>query len=387
MKINRRRKVFYIVFGVTAALILAAMTASLFIFPEKAYSLREKRLLEHFPEFSLESVISGRFMSGIEDFAKDQFVGRDYAVAIRTKANELMGNREANGVFLMTDGRLAERFTEPADAAFNETLGAVKTFSAAHEGADYYFLLAPTAVSVYEEKLPAYAETGSQDAYIDRVYASLPEDMTAVDVREVFQREKGRIELFYRTDHHWTTEGAKLAAAALLLKMERNVSVPEESGTVSASFVGSLAAKSGFTVSAADEITVYKIAQDPENEFYFTVTYADEHEMSASFYSAKALSGNDPYEVFFGGTHAEIDIQTSLETGRKLLMFKDSYANALIPFLANSFDEIVIVDPRYYRGDIDLLMEEKEFTDVVFLYNANILAEDTSLAMVLRNEQ
>lgn len=387
MEISRKRKAFYIVFGVTAALVLAAMTASLFAFPEKVYSDRERRLLEDFPEFSFKSVISGRFMSEIENFAKERFIGRDYAVAIRTKANELLGNREENGVFLMTDGRLAERFTEPDEAAFRETIDAVRAFSAAHEDADYFFLLSPTAVSLYEEKLPAYAETGRQDAYIDRVFASLPEDMTAVDVREVFRREKGRTELYYRTDRHWTTEGALLAAATLLLKMGRNVSIPKESGTVSASFVGSLAAKSGFTVSEPDEITVYKIAQDPENEFYFTVTYADGQEMSASFYSAKVLSGNDPYEVFFGGDHAEIDVQTSLETGRKLLLFKDSYANALIPFLAKSFDEIVVVDPRYYRGNIDLIMEEKEFTDVVFLYNANTLSQDTSLAMLLRNGQ
>ena len=103
--------------------------------------------------------------------------------------------------------------------------------------------------------------------------------------------------------------------------------------------------------------------------------------------SAAALKSDNPYEVFFGGNHAEIGIQTSLETFRRLLVIKDSYANAVIPFLVPYFDGITVVDPRYYQGNIDELTAEGEFTDIVYLYNANTLSQDTSLEMVLRNDQ
>ena len=387
MKKDRKRNNFYIIFGITAGLLIAAMTASLFAFPMKSYSKKEKRYLAAFPTFSLESVLSGRFMDGLEDFAKDQFYERDLIASIKSEIKRLSGDRENNGVYLLSSGRLAEDFTAPEEAAFNELSEELRQFSEKNSGSRQYFMLVPTAISFYQDELPDYAVPGDQDGYIDRVFEALPEGMDAVDVRAYFRSESETTDLYYKTDHHWTTAAAKIAAAALLLKMGYTVSLPAESGVVSGSFVGSLAVKSGFQIAEADAVEIYKVESHPEKEFYYTVNYVDEQVLAGSVYSAEALSGDDPYEVFFGGNHAEIEIKTSLETGRKLLLIKDSYANAAIPFLIEAFDEITIVDPRYYRGDIDLLTGEKEFTDIAFLYNANTLSGDTALPMVLRNEQ
>lgn len=71
------------------------------------------------------------------------------------------------------------------------------------------------------------------------------------------------------------------------------------------------------------------------------------------------------------------------ESERTLLILKDSYANCFVPFLTAHFREIVLVDPRYYYGNVDALMEEQEFTDVLFLYNLNTFLEDDVLHFVL----
>ncbi len=383
----KKKRFFYRLAGITAAVLIAAMTLCLVLTPEKAYSGREKRMLNGFPVLTWESLKNGRFMDQIEDYAKDQFALRDLAADVRNGLKLLTGDRESNGVFYLKSGRLAERFTMPSDASIRTQLTEIRAFSAKNETARQYFLLVPTAAALYPEEIPDFADPDSQHVYIDRILRELPEAVGAVDVRRAFTAEKGKSELYYRTDHHWTTEGAKIAAEELLKAMGLSMADPGTGGVVSASFMGSLAAKSGFRTVTPDAVTIYPIAPKPEEGSYFTVTYADEQETAGTVYDAAALRGDDPYEVFFGGNHAEIEIRTSLETGRRLLLIKDSYANALIPFLIGSFDEISVVDPRYYRGNLDELTAEKGFTDIVFLYNANTLSEDTSLPMVLRNEQ
>ena len=59
---------------------------------------------------------------------------------------------------------------------------------------------------------------------------------------------------------------------------------------------------------------------------------------------------------------------------------KDSYANCLVPMLLPYFKTVIMVDPRYYRGNFDQLMERETVTDMLWLYNANTLLTDTSIA-------
>ena len=78
-----------------------------------------------------------------------------------------------------------------------------------------------------------------------------------------------------------------------------------------------------------------------------------------------------------------IDIQSTQTEKRRLLVFKDSYANCFLPLLASYYREIVVIDPRYYTGKLSSVMSDKQFDDVLFLYNANTFFEDRMLAGVL----
>ena len=103
-------------------------------------------------------------------------------------------------------------------------------------------------------------------------------------------------------------------------------------------------------------------------------------------YESDRLEQKDKYEVFFGGNHALVDITTTCEQERCLLLFKDSYANSFVQFLTPYFREIVMVDPRYYYEDIENVISSKRVTDVLFLYNVNTFLSDNSLADVLVTE-
>lgn len=65
------------------------------------------------------------------------------------------------------------------------------------------------------------------------------------------------------------------------------------------------------------------------------------------------LNTNDQYSVFLGGNKDIQRIELNNNSKRHLLLFKDSYANSFIQFIMNDYRSITIVDPRYYRDNIE----------------------------------
>ena len=98
---------------------------------------------------------------------------------------------------------------------------------------------------------------------------------------------------------------------------------------------------------------------------------------------SEKLKEKDQYQVFFGGNHPLVEIRTTANNGRNLLVFKDSYANSFMQFLYPYFQNIIMVDPRYYYDDIETAITSYGITDVLFLYSADTLLLDTNLTDTL----
>jgi hypothetical protein len=152
-----------------------------------------------------------------------------------------------------------------------------------------------------------------------------------------------------------------------------------EEYTVTESFSGTLASSTGYH-GAQDSIEVYAPV---DTEVNYLVTDSDNVEKRISLYDMDALEEKDKYQVFFGGNHALVDITTTNDTDRSLLIFKDSYANSFVPFLLPYYSEIIMIDPRYYYDNVERVIENYDITDVLFLYNMDTFMTDNSLADVL----
>ena len=126
---------------------------------------------------------------------------------------------------------------------------------------------------------------------------------------------------------------------------------------------------------------------DPKDETEIVVTYTDEQRKTATLYDRSKLESRDKYAVFFGGNFSMMDIRTTADSTDRLLLLKDSYANCLIPFLVPYYREIIVIDPRYYYGDIYQVMKENKITSVLFLYNGNTFVEDNSISGVLESHE
>ena len=148
--------------------------------------------------------------------------------------------------------------------------------------------------------------------------------------------------------------------------------------TVTDSFEGTLSSKSG-SHKTTDTIQIYEAKQ--QDSYY--VTYSDSTDRVCSIYKSAALETKDKYTVFFGGNHPKVEINTTADNERVLLLFKDSYANSFVQFLLPYYQKIIMIDPRYYYDNLDTILTSEGVTDVLFLYSADTFLKDTALSDVL----
>ncbi len=375
---RHQKKPAYTVLGAGFVLLLLGFGVLNLFHRDREFSDAENRLLQQKPRWELSAVLDGQFMKNFEAWQTDQFVFRDGWITFRTRVDRILGKNESGGVFLGKDGSLYEK---PAAAGkqTRRNLDAVRSFCLRHPEVSSWMMLVPDAAGVKPEELPAFAPVESQRDQLAQISGYLGADVKEISVYDTL-REHREEYLYYRTDHHWTTLGAWYAYREAASAMGLEIPGEEEPPLypVSDSFTGTLASVSGYSA-APDTISVYWPQTRPD----LVVSYVEEQEESASLYAAEKLNTRDQYGMFLNGNHPLVKIRTMAESERKLLLIKDSYANCFVPFLTSQFREIVLVDPRYYYGDLESLMKEEEFTDVLFLYNLNTFLGDDVLYLAL----
>jgi hypothetical protein len=168
--------------------------------------------------------------------------------------------------------------------------------------------------------------------------------------------------------------------AAATLGITQDVASEFVSYSVSTNFNGALSSVSGCQTLKKEILDIY-VPKDVEREV--VVHYVDEQRKTTSLYDSEKLQTKDQYAVFLGGNSSLIDIKTVSESQKRILVVKDSFANSFLPFLVPYYREIVVVDPRYYTGTMDEIMETYEVDQVLFLYRGNTFFSDHHLAGVL----
>lgn len=378
----RNYRLFFHRLGLLFFLLPVIVLVSSIILPDTGFSEKENRILASRPALKLDQIISGVYEKQFETYENDQFPLRDMWITLKATTDRLMGKVEENGVYLGKNGYLMEAFNAPSQTQYDATVNAMTSFAQKHSDLKQYALIAPNSVNILKSNLPAFAPTDDQNPWIDKLKDSLTSaGVTFIDIRDTFTDHKAEY-LYYHTDHHWTTLGAYYAylQAAAVMGIDTS-SDSYDKAPVSQTFKGTLSAKSGFRSGETDELDVF--LPNGDNTLSSVVNYVDEQKKSASFYDTSKLNTRDKYALFFGGNHAQIKISTPTESNNTLLVLKDSYANSFVPFLAQHYRKIIMIDPRYYYGDLEQLLQVENVQEVLYLYNANTFFADTSLELAL----
>ena len=361
---------------ITALILLFFL--SFLISKKQTFSEGENRYLQKFPEFSFTELKEGKYTEKLQDYLTDHFPLRDCFMELKAETEIALGKRAINGVYICRDDYLIEEYEPPENT--EKIIRQFAKFSEIVENADVSLLLVPTAVTVYEDKLPALAparrsQMEVRQEILDRLASSKIQEIDCYDALMEVKEDFG---LYYRTDHHWTTYGA-YAAYTAYCEAKGLIPVPLDGfkiTEVSSDFRGTVYSKLNDGQMKSDTITVF---ENPDNKL--TVLYEDTGETSDSLYNFEYLEKKDKYSLFLNNIHPFIEITNETASSEdELVLIKDSYANSMVPFLINHYRKIYVFDTRYYKGGPSAFINENSrITDVLLLYNMNTLDGDLGI--------
>ena len=354
------------------------------IVPDREESELENRALEQRPRFNLTTILSGDFMEQWEKYLSDQFAGRDTWRSLKVSLDRLGGARKENDIYIGKDGQLMEDIEVPDDGRLEANLTAIRDFAETYEDIPVTMMLVPDAACILNDSLPAFARVEDQRQMFSMAERKLGDTVNWVDTVSILNNHKSE-KLYYKTDHHWTTQGAfyVFQDAAETLGIEGDVSDDFVSYTVTDSFNGVLAASSGVGLDEMEQIDIYAPTGGDDD---VVVNYVDEGRKTTSLYDSSKLETRDKYGVFLGGNTSVVDIRTVSTSQKRLLVVKDSFADCFIQFLAPYYREIVVVDPRYYSGTMQDIMDSYRITDALILYSGNTFFTDNNISGVFTGE-
>lgn len=359
------------------------------IIKDREFSPNENRYLAETPELSWDNILSGKFQDGLEDYLRDQVCFRDGWITVKTGIQKACGDTDIGGAYVGKDGYDFEKIT-PEDVDEKQVDRNIKAvedyFMMASETIDKQklsFLLVPTSGLVMQEKLPKNARLFDQAKYIDQVQKAM-KDYNFVDVRDTLMDHNDEY-IYYKTDHHWTSAGACLAYDVWSERTGGEVETEDGlvKNVVSDKFRGSLYSKILDADSAYDEIWTYGLQKDDAFGSKDCTVTIDEKQQLDSIYDDEMLQKKDKYAYFLSGNYGQVHIQNqkaaSKAKGKNILIIKDSFANSFVPFVTQDYENIYMVDLRYYNGDMKSYLQEHNITDVLVLYNISNFISDRNL--------
>ena len=349
--------------------------AALTVFLEKPdFSEEENRYLADFPRLSSFSLENSDYFDKVETFLSDRFPMRKELVSACSLLLYLSGNREIGGAYVTEKGYI-ERWSEKEEKNVIDNCRAIEKFCTENENINTEALIIPTAARIYKELLPSGAPNVDQDMIYENIETYL-ENVRLINPTEYMLASKQE-QLFYKTDPHINTRGA--AAIYKYFCSKHGFELPQNLTytAVSDTFYGTLDSKVLYDFSSPDDIEICRYNMMP------TVHAVTRGIDRNTLYDNEKLSQKDKYSYFLGGNYGEITISTYGSTGRNLLVFKDSFANVLVPYLIKDYDTIHLIDPRYYYYDLDTYIQTEDITDCLFIYNIKNFSTDSSLYELL----
>ncbi len=413
---------------ILSVLYISAMIVFTVMNRNKSYSELEKRKLATFPKVSLSRILNGKFQKGFVDYLSDHFAFRDGWVTIKTKADITTGKKLINDIYIGKDDYLIEKYEDSdfeKDVIKENARYVSKFVNMASEsiGTKHVkVVLVPGKARALKSKLPMFSSKCSMQEYMEKKLAKKINDSDSVIINLLEPLKKHDDEyIYYRTDHHWTALGAAYGYEEIKNSLgvkgtddtregmnsdsdtDKNKKSDSDSSSENEKKKDSKSDKSGKSdlITKPDGFKYVKLADD----FYGTtynkihlkveadviekpdieaaekadVTINDSGEITKgkTMYYPEKLKTADKYEYFLSGNYSQVIIDTPKDDGSTLIMVKDSYSNALVPYLCQDYDYIYMIDLRYANSSIfDTLQSVERFDDILLVYNEEKFMQD-----------
>jgi len=235
-----------------------------------------------------------------------------------------------------------------------------------------YNLIAPTSS---EFNMPdEYRDlSDSQKEGIGYAYSNMDNKIITVDAYSNIEAHKNEY-LYFKTDHHWTALGA-FRAYESFMKIKDEEALPLEK-------YNRIDSKDKYLGSIYNMTQNKRLENNLDDIWYYdpllSVEYSSINRDDTAWDSGQVIfpsyfEHERKYSAFMGGDTAFSHIKVDSQVEKKILVIKDSYGNAFIPFLLPHYRDIFIADPRYFKNNIYDLIEDNEIDEVLIINYATVL--------------
>lgn len=421
-----KAKILIIRFGVYLFIGILLVFGVLFVLlPKQQISENEKRALAPMPAFSWASLWKGTYTDSLDSYVSDNFPFREGFVQTNFNLTQMRGFRSEVSFYkqevitqastnLIQDSTATDDTFRPEDEIIEGEADkspvrgvmiynnmAIQMFGGSNATAKYsaevanyfqetlkekaqvYSIVVPTHQEFY---LPHKYRHSSEKKNIEYLYSQLHQKIKSVDVTSALYKHKDEY-IFFNTDHHWTGLGAYYAyqefckvagfEAVPLEKMERKVIK---------GFLGSLywLTRDKRLKEKGDSVVYYKPAVAYK---VFSHSKKNPNQRFGGLLFAEFAKGGAAYSVYLGDDFSLVQIDTEIKNGRKAMLIKNSYGNAFTPYLVSHFEQIFVVDYRYWNKSLLKMIEEHHITDVIlfhYSFSANTIPDLQRIKALLK---
>ena len=373
MKHNRSNKILSISFVLTLLLLGIFTIAG----GKREFSYLEKRYLTAQPPLTLQRVLSGSFAEQFEEWAMDHLPGRDSLAGLAALTDYAENLQVTKDIYLAQDRTLVERPVAFSQRVIDQNMDAINSFAKQMGKVD--FALIPSAGYLLQDRIVGLADPYTDKEIVSSAYQKA--DAEHVSVIELFPSltaEDAR-ELFYKTDHHWTSRGAYEACAFYLSAKDR---------ILPAADMYQVETAEGFQGSCYSRACLWSIPPEPlelwRSGAQFQVEFSDKDLSYEDLFFQSHLDEGDKYQVFLDGNHPLVTVRNKSPgvTG-KILVIRDSFSNCFGCFLADAYETVLMVDLRYYRKPVKELIEAECPDDILILYSVNNFMKDGNIGWLI----
>ena len=351
--------------------------------PDRTVSELENTTLTQRPKVTAQILSSAglnRFFNDYTQYTKDQIPGRDAWISLQSFVETaLLQKTQSGGILLGDKGQMFDRtygLVSSEERTLPRNIAAVASLAARCPG-KVYVMVAPAASSIYPERVPAHAPLLQEESYLSQIQAAVEQaGGVYLPLKDALSAHKDEY-IYYRTDHHWTTQGAyyaysELCSALGLEPFDRAahtaVDVPD--------FYGTFYSRARTWNAQPDTLTYYDL-DNPLTIYTVTGPGMPAEGQTTGLYDLDKLDVYDKYAAFLHGNNGLSRVEGDGE-GR-ILVIKDSYANSFVPFLTANYAQIDVVDLRNYNYGLDGLIAENGYDQILVLYSFDSFKSDPYL--------
>lgn len=358
---------------VIALFLIAGIWGGLSVFawvkPADEFSMSERRKLADLPEFTTESVLTGKYLGEFEKYSLDQFPFRDSFRTLKSVSEFYLFQKSDNNDIYISDGYAAKieyplNVASIQDAA--EKINHLYELYGAEGSGKVYLSIVPDKGYYLADK------TGHPAMDYEALFSTMKEAMpyaTYIDVASSL-----KLSDYYRTDTHWKQEKLPEIAGVFAKTMGINVSGKYKETIVEKPFYGVYYGQSALPLK--NDMITYLSNEVLED----CIVYNEETKEITGLYNLDKLESRDMYEVYLFGASPLITIENPhMEEKKELVVFRDSFASSLVPLLAEGYSKITLVDTRYMQPSMIGDYVSFEGADILFLYSTSVLNNSQTL--------